>query len=533
MKIQVSRPRPLVLIADDDRSMLLLLRAALEQVNFEVLEVTDGSQAVESFRRYRPDMVLLDVLMPGLDGFETCAALRGLPGGSYVPIVMVTVMEDIDSINRAYELGATDFITKPINWGLLGHRVRYLLRANQEFILRKKLEEQLHRSQKMEAIGRLAGGVAHDFNNILTAITGYSDILMSGLAEDDPLREDLEEIKRASERATSLTRQLLAFCRMEAQQQRVINLNDVVADLGKMLQRLIGENIDLATDLDPGLGTVKADPEQMEQLLMNLVINARDAMPQGGVLSIDTANVWLDENFTKQHVNLHPGPYVTLSISDTGIGMDGETQARIFEPFFTTKECGKGTGLGLSMVYGIVKQSQGHIEVSSESGGGSTFRIYLPVSNGPVKEPKVSPAPARDVCHRGTETILLVEDDQIVRQVTRKMLQHRGYQVLEAGTPGEALEIKEQHPGPIHLLLTDLVLPGMTGKDLAAHWASLTPQTKVLFMSGYAEDVALHGQTGEGATFIQKPFKIDTLTAAVRQVLDGPAASPAGTAIEA
>ena len=520
METQVSRTRPLVLVADDDRSMLLLIRAALEQVDMEVVEVTDGSQALEAFKRHRPDMVLLDVLMPVMDGFDACAALRQLPGGDRVPIVMVTIVEDIDSINRAYELGATDFITKPINWGLLGHRVRYLLRANHEFILRKRLEEQLHRAQKMEAIGRLGGGVAPAFNNILTAITGYSDILMSTLDKQDPMREDLEEIKKASERATSLTRQLLGFCRKEAPQQQIVHLNTIVDDLGKMLHRLIGENINLINALDPKLGTVKADPEQLEQLIMNLVINAKDAMPQGGKLTIKTANVILDEKFSRQHLNFHPGSYVLLGISDTGIGMDEETLAHIFEPFFTTKKCGQGTGIGLSTVYSIVKQSQGHIEVSSEPGGGAIFNIYLPISNGPAKEPQLSQAPASGASHRGSETILLVEDDQTVREVTRRMLQYWGYQVLEAGTPGEALEIKEQHPGPIHLLLTDLVLPGMTGKELAERWASLTPQTKVLYMSGYAEDVAIHGQFGEKDTFIQKPFKIDTLAAAVRQVLD-------------
>jgi two-component system cell cycle sensor histidine kinase/response regulator CckA len=385
---------------------------------------------------------------------------------------------------------------------------------------RKHLEEQLRQAQKMEAVGRLAGGIAHDFNNLLTVITGFSEILLYRHLDDgDPLRQPIEEIQKAGQRAASLTRQLMAFSRRQVLQLKVLNLNATVADMDKMLQRLISEDIDLVTVLDPELGPVKADPGQIEQVVVNLVVNARDAMPQGGQLTIETANVELDEAYAHQHVSVQSGPYVMLAVSDTGIGMDEEIQSHIFEPFFTTKEFGQGTGLGLSTVYGIVKQSGGYIWVYSESGQGTTFKIYLPRVEEDVEPLKPSAAPTK--LPQGSETILVVEDDQGVRTLAREVLEMDGYTVLEARHGGEALLICEQHGGPIHLMVTDVVMPQMSGRELAERLEPLHPEMKVLYMSGYTDRaIVRHCVLEPGMAFLQKPFRPGALARQVRQVLD-------------
>ncbi|HKC66514.1 MAG TPA: PAS domain S-box protein, partial [Pyrinomonadaceae bacterium] len=351
---------------------------------------------------------------------------------------------------------------------------------------RRLLEEQLRQSQKMEAIGQLAGGVAHDFNNLLTAITGYSDLAMRKLQREDPLQRNLEEIKRAGDRAASLTRQLLAFSRKQILQSTVLVINSVVSELEKMLRRLIGEDVDLKTVLEPQLGSIKADPGQIEQIIMNLVVNARDAMPQGGKLTIETENVYLDETYARRHRGVTPGHYVMLAVSDTGTGMDAATQARIFEPFFTTKEQGKGTGLGLSTVYGIVKQSGGNIWVYSEVGQGTTFKVYLPRVDEEAQEYKRTIE--TEELLQGTETILLAEDEEIVRQLAREILETYGYRVLEAANGGAALLICEREKEPIDLLITDVVMPEMSGRQLAARLSRLRPEMKVLYMSGYTDN---------------------------------------------
>lgn len=381
-------------------------------------------------------------------------------------------------------------------------------------------EVQLQQSQKLEAIGQLAGGVAHDFNNLLTAITGYSDLSLRRLKDDDPVRRNLEEIKKASDRAASLTRQLLAFSRKQILEPKVLDLNVVVKDLYKMLRRLIGEDIDLATAPAIDLGRVKADPGKVEQIIMNLVVNARDAMPHGGNITIETANVTLDETYTMQHVQVQTGDYVMLAVSDTGCGMDKETQSHIFEPFFTTKEAGKGTGLGLSTVYGIVKQSGGYIWVYSEVGKGTSFKVYLPR----IDTPEVAEKP-RSVAGfgelRGDETILLVEDEEIVRRMARMILEANGYRVLEAALGEEALLLCYQHAGEIDLMLTDVIMPGMSGRVLAERVGVLCPELPVLYMSGYTDDaIVRHGLLGDLLEFIQKPFAPETLTRKVRNVLD-------------
>jgi two-component system cell cycle sensor histidine kinase/response regulator CckA len=384
---------------------------------------------------------------------------------------------------------------------------------------RKQLEEQLRQSQKMEAIGQLAGGVAHDFNNLLTAINGYCSLALQSLDEGNPIKSYLEEVKKAGDRATNLTRQLLAFGRKQILQPLALNLNDVISDMNKMLRRLIGEDIHFTAKLDPDAGKVLADPGQIEQVLVNLIVNARDAMPQGGTLTLETTDVEFDSGYLSGHVGVQTGNYVMLAVSDTGTGMDEETRQRIFEPFFTTKEKGKGTGLGLSTVYGIVKQSGGNIWVYSEPGKGSTFKVYLPRVESKADQLKENIADT--VVVGGSETVLLVEDEDVVRGLARRILEQAGYSVVEAGRAAEALGFCEEHIGEIDLLLTDVVMPGMSGKELADHLQLQRPDLKLLFMSGYTDEaIGNHGILDSSVQLIQKPFTASGLTKKVRDVLD-------------
>ena len=379
-------------------------------------------------------------------------------------------------------------------------------------------EEQLRQSQKMEAVGKLAGGIAHDFNNLLTAITGYSELSLRELNKDSRSYSKITEIKKAGERAASLTRQLLAFSRKQILQPKVLDLNAVIPEMEKMLRRLIGEDIQLGTVLDRSLGQVKADPGQMEQILMNLCVNARDAMPEGGRLTIQTANVSLKQSYRNQQVLIRAGNYVMLSVSDNGCGMNAETQARIFEPFFTTKEPGKGTGLGLSTVYGIVKQSEGTIWVYSEVDKGTTFKIYLPRVD--ELRPEEEQA-AADIVPRGRETILVVEDEDIVRTLTTEILADQGYRVLAATNGEEGLRLCREFDGAIDLLITDVVMPGMSGRELVEQVATIRPDTRVLYMSGFTDNaIVQHGVLDDGVFFIQKPFSPDALAIKARLVLD-------------
>jgi two-component system, cell cycle sensor histidine kinase and response regulator CckA len=383
---------------------------------------------------------------------------------------------------------------------------------------RKHLEAQLRQSQKMEAVGQLAGGIAHDFNNLLTAITGYSELTMRTLQSADPLCQNLEEIKRAGDRAAALTRQLLAFSRKQVLQPKVLNLNTVVADLEKMLRRLIGENIDLKTGLGSELWRIKADPGQIEQVIVNLAVNARDAMIRGGKLTIQTRNVLLEEDYATHQLTIIPGAYVMLTISDTGMGMDATTQARIFEPFFTTKEAGRGTGLGLSTVYGIIEQSGGAIRVYSEIGQGTTFKIYLPR----VEEAQMPEQAIKNTeTPKGAETILLIEDEELVRNLTRKVLESHNYKVLEAPDGGAALLVSDIHTGSIDLLLTDVIMPGISGPEAAARLKRLRPKMKVLYMSGYMDNtIVQQGVVEDGVNLIRKPFSPGGLLQQVREALD-------------
>jgi PAS domain S-box-containing protein len=380
-------------------------------------------------------------------------------------------------------------------------------------------EELLRQAQKMEAIGNLAGGIAHDFNNLLTIISGCSELLLMRLGQQEPARRYLEEIKKAGDRAAALTHQLLAFSRRQVLIPKALDLNAIVEGMGTMLQRLLGEDIDLAAMLDPALWRVKADPGQLEQIIMNLAVNARDAMPLGGKLTIETANVHLKEPRVRDRLVMASGRYAMLAVSDTGVGMDAATQARVFEPFFTTKEIGKGTGLGLATVYGIVKQSGGYIFVYSEPGRGATFKVYLPrveeTAEAVGKEAAPSPLP------RGTETILLVEDEPGVRTLACTALLLQGYTVLEARHGIEALLISHQQAGPIHLLVTDVVMPQMSGREVVKQLVAQRPSLKTLYVSGYAEDAIVHhGVLDPGTFFLQKPFTPETLARKVREVLD-------------
>jgi signal transduction histidine kinase/CheY-like chemotaxis protein len=402
-------------------------------------------------------------------------------------------------------------------------RTAQLTRANEELAAqmaeRKKLEQQFLQAQKMEAIGRLAGGVAHDFNNLLTAIIGYSDLVLMRTPPDDPLRNDLDEIRKAGERAATLTQQLLAFSRKQILQPKLIDLNTTVIDTTRMLRRLVGEDVEMVTVLKQGLWQVKADPGQIEQVLMNLAVNARDAMPGGGKLTVETANSNLDEGYAGSHLSVAPGKYVMLAVSDTGCGMDSHTQAQIFEPFFTTKEQGKGTGLGLATVYGIVKQSGGHVWVYSEVGRGTTFKVYLPQACGEA-DALESQSQSMTI-PRGMETVLLVEDDLQVSKFAAQVLGELGYRVIVASNGTEALEVASSARAEINLVLTDVVMPKMGGKQLADELRSLTPDVKVLFISGYTQDAIVnHGILDPGIAFLHKPFTPGELARKVRQALD-------------
>lgn len=400
-----------------------------------------------------------------------------------------------------------------------------LVVVNRDITGRRRLEDQFRQAQKMEAVGRLSGGIAHDFNNILGVIIGYGEILQEQVKRSDPLASCVEEILSAGKRAATLTRQLLAFSRQQVLEPKVVDLNGIVTDTEKMLRRLIGEDIELSTVLDPNLSRVKADQGQIEQVILNLSVNARDAMPNGGKLTIKTENAEMTEVDVRRYsYPVKPGRYVLLTVTDTGVGMDVAVRAHIFEPFFTTKEKGKGTGLGLATVYGIVKQSDGYIEVHSELGAGAVFKIYLPQVDEPVEVERRSVG-AAPVMH-GHETVLLVEDEEALRKLTRNILELLGYKVLEASNGAEACEISARHGEAIHLLLTDVVMPGMNGPALAAELTGQRPEIRVLYMSGYTGQGVGQGVLPAGSNFLAKPFTRESLAIKVRDVLKAEPAGP-------
>ena len=450
---------------------------------------------------------------------EEWAAARAILKGetSLNEVVHIEAFDGVQKtiLNSAVPLRSLD---GAILGAILVHQDISDQRAAQEALRRS--EEQLRQAQKMEAVGRLAGGVAHDFNNLLTGILSYADLVLQELHADEPIRADLEQIRHAGERAAALTRQLLAFSRRQVLQPRVLSLNTSVAELEPMLRRLLGADVTLETALDPALGYVLADPGQLEQVLVNLVVNARDAMPNGGRVTVATANLQLQAADDARGNGVRPGAYVTLSVSDTGVGMDVPTQARIFEPFFTTKGAGKGTGLGLSTVYGIVEQSGGHIAVESAPGRGATFTIFLPrhvgaaANDGAREDRRGLPS--------GTETLLLVEDEAAVRGSVRRLLERQGYTVVEARHGADALRIVESGEWPIDLVLTDLVMPEMGGRELVERLRARQPALKVLYMSGYTERaVTVDGVMPPDTGFVEKPFTIEQLARRTREILDG------------
>jgi signal transduction histidine kinase len=504
-------PTPLrILIVEDSAADADLIRHALRRAGF-----APDCRRVETEEDYLanlnppPDLILADYNLPRFDALRALELLRARRLD--VPFIIVSGDIGEELALAAMQRGATDYLLKD--------RLARLGSAVAKATERKRLEEQFRQAQKMEAVGRLAGGVAHDFNNLLTIITGFSEIILSGPRKDDATHRFVQEIRMAAERAAALTRQLLAFSRKQVLAPEVLDLNAVVSNLEKMLRRLIGEDVRLRTSLEPNLYPVKVDLGQIEQVLMNLAVNARDAMPDGGELTIETDNVELDDSYALVRPEVAPGPYARLVLTDTGCGIAPEVRTHLFEPFFTTKEPGKGTGLGLATVYGIVQQSGGFIDVYSAVGQGTTFRIHLPR----CEDAGSLPAPAAKplLSAHGTETILLVEDQDEVRCLAEQALSMNGYAVLGAGSGSVALEIARRHDGPIHLVVTDVVMPYMSGRELTARLADLRPETKVLYISGYTDDaVVRHGILSADANFLQKPFTPQGLARKVREVLD-------------
>ncbi len=561
-----------ILIVDDKEENNYLLRAMLQGNGYEVEAASNGSDALLKARNNPPDLIISDILMPVMDGFALCREWRKDLRLKSIPFVFYTATYTDERDEKfALSIGADRFIVKPQEPDVFMEIIRkttrqsvsqstvqakppeedesiYLKQYNETLIRkledkmeqlektnrqleqniagrklaekeRERLQVQLVQAQKMESIGRLAGGVAHDFNNMLTAILGHTEMAMDKLGTTQPLLEDLQEVQKAATRSADLTRQLLAFARKQTITPKVLELNDTVERMLKMLRRIIGENINLVWIPYINLWQIKMDASQLDQILTNLCVNARDAVSGVGKITIRTENAVFNEAFCATHEDLVPGEYVLLTVSDTGCGMDKETLTNIFEPFFTTKEIGKGTGMGLPTVYGIVKQNNGFIDVTTELGKGATFKIYLPRHVDKAEQLQVK-GTATSVS-RGHETILLVEDEKVILNMTRTMLDGFGYQVLVAGTPSEAIRLAEKYSGEIHLLLTDVVLPEMNGRDLAKNLMSIYPDIKRLFMSGYtASVIASHGILDDGVNFIQKPFSSKNLAEKVRAALD-------------
>jgi len=513
----VNHERIRTLLVEDEPSAVRLIQETLAEakaVGFELTHVDHLSDALKLLGREDFDVVLLDLSLPDSQGLEALVKAQAQSPG--VPIVILTSLDDETVALKAVQEGAQDYLVKgPLANALLVRSVRYAIE-------RKRLEEQLLHSQKMESLGRLAGGVAHDINNLLTPILGYAQLGTMELPADHPALSCLQEIQVNAQRAATFTRQLLAFSRRQVVELKVISLNDLILDADKMLRRLIGEDIELVTLPASRLGLVKVDPGQMEQVLMNLAVNARDAMPNGGKLTIKTGDVTVAQSTARRHPQVPAGEYVTLTVSDTGVGMTEETKTHLFEPFFTTKEKGKGTGLGLSTCYGIIRQHGGFISISSELGHGTNVQVYLPRAES-GSTPQHQPSETGQL-PRGKETILLVEDEPAVRELVARVLRNQGYTLLQAANGDEGLRVARQHgPQKIHLLLTDVVMPLMGGTELAQRMRALNPQAKVLFTSGYTDDTLLHhGVPESGMEFLQKPFTPSALARKVRAVLDSP-----------
>jgi len=509
-----------ILLVDDDPQAASLIEIALAAAPFTHAVDVVGTAAAGLARIAldQHDIYLIDQQLP--DGTGVDVIRRANAGATSKPFILMTGFGSGDIDDEASRAGAADYVEKHMVAAQLERSIRYALRNWQARRMLHDREEQLRQAQKMEAIGRLAGGVAHDFNNLLTAIIGYADLIQERLDPSEQTARDVSEIRKAADGAARLTQQLLAFSRKQLLSPSVINLNDTVSGLLQMLPRVIGDHIRTTASLSDDLAQVKADASQMEQVFINLVLNARDAMPRGGSLTIETANIELDEErLSAESLGVSPGTYVRLSIGDTGTGMDAATRERAFEPFFTTKPKGKGTGLGLATVYGIIDQSGGGVYLDSAPGRGTTVRIYLPATHAAAERYETE---EHATCgDRGTETLLLVEDSEAVRSLVAKALQRRGYRVHEARSAEEALELTETMGLRPHLLITDVILPGLSGPSLAARLLSHHSQLRVLYVSGYSDEAnAAHGMFPGRVPLLRKPFTPNKLAERIRTILD-------------
>jgi len=507
-------------------------RAAKRETDMRLAKLVEHAP-IGIFRSTRAGKVLsVNAALVRMLGYATAAEVIDLDMARDVyadPAERQRLLDEHPYTDREYDEMEATWKRKdgtPLHVELIGRAVRNAagtIESYETFVRdvteQRRLQRELVQAQKMEAVGRLAGGIAHDFNNLLTAILGSAELALETLPAGAPEREEVDEVRKAALRAADLTRQLLAFSRQQVIAPKVLNPNDVVGGMDKMLRRLLGEDVELRAALASDLGVVKVDPSQLEQVVLNLAVNARDAMPDGGTLTIETQNIELDQQYVQGHLSAQPGPYVMLAVSDTGVGMDAGTQARIFEPFFTTKEKGRGTGLGLATVYGIVKQSGGWIWVYSEPGHGTAFKVYFPRVAAVAAPATASVAPPTSV--RGSETILVVEDDETIRNLVLKVLKGNGYTVLAAANGDEAERVAGQHRGRIHLLITDVVLPGLSGPEVARRLVTTRTDTRVLYLSGYTNDAVLRrGVLEAGVAFLQKPFTPGVLGRKIREVLD-------------
>ena len=507
-----------LLVEDDEEDYLLTkdLLSRLDGVRHEIHWVSDYRSALRAAHEGDYDVCLVDYRLGAKDGIELVREL--VAAGHDVPVIVLTGQGNHDVDIEAARAGAVDYLVKgEVTPALLERTIRYAMRGHADMRALRDSEETLRQAQKMEAVGQLAGGIAHDFNNLLTVISGYTEILLRRPGFEAEGSKELAEISKAAEQAARLTRQLLTYSRKQVVEPRALDLNDIVIETQTMLERLIGENIEVSTTLAEDLASISADDGQIKQIIMNLVVNARDAMPEGGTVLLATSNVTLADVSTSSRPDMTPGDYVLLTVTDTGHGMDAATAERIFEPFYTTKERDAGTGLGLSTVYGIVKQSGGHIEVESDPGMGTTFRLYLPQVAEEAEA--LGPKPPDERSLTGSETVLLVEDQEALREVGRQMLETYGYTVLLAGDGAAALELAQNQPDPIQLLMTDILMPKMGGIELAERLSTLRPELKVLYTSGYNDSGGSH-QRIAGSRYLQKPYAMEGLLRTLRELLD-------------
>lgn len=517
------QPQPHVLVVDDDEIMRSAARESLSEADFSVSEAENGVMAMQALEKRRPDIILLDVMMPEMDGFATARAVRQKAGYEMVPILIMTALDDLESINHAYEAGATDFITKPINWVILVQRVRYMTRYVQMMNAQKQLQTELQQAQKLEAVATLAGGVAHDFNNILHVVQGSAELMQIRQPDGAPPMDELGDIIQAVDRGGKLVRQLLTYSRKVKSEKRPIQLNHRVNQISQLLQRTIPKMIAIECRLEEDLLWVNGDEVQMEQVLMNLAINAKDAMPNGGKLLIETANVRHPKKRGLPTSATAPLNWVRLSVSDTGHGMDQDTRRHVFDPFFSTKAPGKGTGLGLSMVHGIVHNHDGRIVCHSLPGKGTDFHIFLPAVE-KIQEKAV--AKEKKIRRRGHETILLVDDDESIRHIGQKLLEEAGYTVLTASDGETALEIYGRNADKIHLVLLDLIMPGMGGARCLIELLRINPDVKVIIVSGhYPDDKSGHAIEACACACLRKPYRDESLLNTIHSVLVGDGAS--------